>query len=65
MQLRLAQGCTLGSVVCWLTSQTSAICVVQDRGLIPRVFQELFAQIKEKQMQQVGSLKLLQIPFGK
>ena len=27
---------------------------VQDRGLIPRVFQELFAQIEEKRMQQVS-----------
>ena len=32
------------------------VSVAQDRGLIPRVFQELFAQIKEKQMQQVGRL---------
>lgn len=34
-------------------SQPFALCLVQDRGLIPRVFQELFAQIKEKQLQQV------------
>lgn len=28
--------------------------MMQDRGLIPRVFQELFAQIQEKHMQQVS-----------
>ncbi len=27
--------------------------MMQDRGLIPRVFQELFAQIEEKRQQQV------------
>lgn len=69
MQLRLVLGCMLGMlVVCSQTSQTSnvsVVCVVQDRGLIPRVFQELFAQIKEKQMQQVGSLQFIEIPFAK
>lgn len=47
------------------TSNVINICVVQDRGLIPRVFQELFAQIKEKQMQQVGSLQFIEMPFPK
>lgn len=32
---------------------------LQDRGLIPRVFQELFAQIKEKKIQQVSTYILL------
>ena len=39
-----------------MTKPSNTACLVQDRGLIPRVFQELFAQIQEKQVQQVGVL---------
>ena len=41
-----------------MVAECGTICVVQDRGLIPRVFQELFAQTKKKQMQQVGMLAI-------